>query len=172
MAGAQYRLRAGSPMPTQNSGEFVLHSFMAALSDIDVEECVTNLPASSSFIGQGAGLTSASYTQLPLKGGKHFRGQKANKETYVEEGGSSSVGSVDFIESNSVNISYTNMGIVQLSFTRISDGAGFNIADSVTIGGQTFDGFVMNATMQQIPGSQASESGGWYTTNVSMVATK
>ena len=173
MEGAQYRLRAGSPMPTQYIGSFVIHSFKAAISELQVEYCVTSLPTSTSFKGQGAGLVSASYSQLPLKGGKHFRGQRALSEEYITEGDvSGSTGSVDFIESNSVSISYNNMGIIQVNYTRVSNGPGFNITNSIEIGGQLFSGAVMNATMQQIPGSQGSESGGWYTTNVSMIAVK
>ena len=81
----QYRLRAGNPMPTGALGEFVLHTFMAEVNDIDVFACTDTLPASSQFRGQGGNLMSASFSRLNIKGGTIFSGKQVYAPTYVDE---------------------------------------------------------------------------------------
>ena len=83
--GQQYRLRAGSPMPVFGGGEFVLHTFMAEISDVDIYACTENLPASSDFRGQGGNLMSASFSRLNVKGGRIFSGKVVYAPTYVDE---------------------------------------------------------------------------------------
>lgn len=81
-----YRLRCGMPMPLAG-GEFVLHTFMAEHSQIDIELCATALPSSSDFRGQGGDLITASYSRLRNEGGGNlFQGKKVHQPTYVEEG--------------------------------------------------------------------------------------
>lgn len=80
-----YKLRAGSPMPTMDSGEFVLHTFMAELSRITIYACTESLPASSEFRGQGGDLVSASFSRLNIKGGDVFQGKKVYTPDYIEE---------------------------------------------------------------------------------------
>lgn len=82
--GTQYRLRAGSPMPTSVRGEFVLHSFMAANQDSVIETCEIQLLRSSDFQGQGGGFTSASYQRLPLTE-ERYSGKSTTSELYIEE---------------------------------------------------------------------------------------
>ena len=84
--GQQYRLRAGTPMPVRGAtGDFVLHTFMAEVSDIDIIACTESLPASSEFRGQGGNLMSASFSRLNVKGGNVFSGKKVYAPTYVDE---------------------------------------------------------------------------------------
>jgi len=82
--GEQYRLRAGTPMPVRG-GSFVLHTFMAEVSEINIIACTENLPASSEFRGQGGDLMSASFSRLNVKGGTVFSGKKVYAPTYVDE---------------------------------------------------------------------------------------
>lgn len=173
MGNFQYRLRAAAPMPTQQLGSFVLHSFMAAKSETIPELCIKDLPSSSSFQGQGADLTSANYSSLPLKGGEYFRGQKSIKETYVEENSFDGFsGSVAFIEAGSANVSYSVMGIAQVNYVLVTDSNNFETTRNLVLGTNTFNGHVMTASIQLIPGSEKSDAGGWYTTNISMVTVK
>ena len=81
----QYRLRAGTPMPVRGNGSFVLHTFMAEVSDIDIIACTEVLPASSDFRGQGGNLMSANFSRLNVKGGTVFSGKKVYAPTYVDE---------------------------------------------------------------------------------------
>ena len=83
--GINYRLRAGSPMPTEGGTDFIIHSFMALRSTSEMDSCATDLPASNEFMGQGGVLVSASYTKLPLSGGAVFKGKKSDNGAYVEE---------------------------------------------------------------------------------------
>jgi hypothetical protein len=97
VTGVQYRLRASAPMPvggtnygsaSYSAGEFVLHSFGAEISDVDLYDCTTSLPASSAFKGQGLGgdLISASFSRIGAKGGRHFQGRTVHAPTYGDEG--------------------------------------------------------------------------------------
>ena len=83
--GYQYRLRAGAPMPTKNSGVFVLHTFMAEKSQIDFVSCTDALPESKDFRGQGGELVSASFSQLAVAGGGIFSGKKTYSPEFIEE---------------------------------------------------------------------------------------
>jgi len=81
----QYRLRAGSPMPTKDAGRFVLHTFMAEKTEVDIVACTSSLPGSSDFRGQGGDYTSANFSRLGVKGGNVFSGKKMYQPTFVEE---------------------------------------------------------------------------------------
>lgn len=83
--GQQYRLRAGSPMPTQEVGNFVLHTFMAEVSEVDIISCTSTLPGSEEFRGQGGNLMSANYSRLNVKGGEVFNGKIVYSPSYVDE---------------------------------------------------------------------------------------
>ena len=83
--GQIYRLRAGNPMPTAGTGSFVLHTFMAEVSNIDIVACTDSLPASSEFRGQGGDLMSASYNRLNVKGGAIFTGKKVYSPQFIDE---------------------------------------------------------------------------------------
>jgi hypothetical protein len=83
--GQTYRLRAGSPMPAGAAGDFVLHTFMAEISDVDIFACTENLPASSQFRGQGGNLMSASFSRLNVKGGRIFSGKQVYSPEFVDE---------------------------------------------------------------------------------------
>ena len=83
--GQQYRLRAGSPMPIQTAGTFVLHTFMAEVSNFTVYACTSTLPGSSSFRGQGGDYISANFSRLNTKGGEVFSGRVVYAPTFVDE---------------------------------------------------------------------------------------
>jgi len=82
--GQTYRLRAGSPMPIRG-GNFVLHTFMAEVSEIEIQNCATRLPRSSDFRGQGGNMVSANFTRMSVKGGNHFSGKIVYNPTFVDE---------------------------------------------------------------------------------------
>lgn len=75
-----------------------------------------------------------------------------------------------FIECESLNISYNIMGIATITYTYISDNDSLNLNNTITVGGVQFDGWIMDVYQQPMPNTEDSESGGWYTTNVTMVA--
>jgi hypothetical protein len=83
--GQVYRLRAGNPMPINDDGGFVLHTFMAEKSDIDILSCTERLPGSEEFRGQGGKFMSASFSRLAAKGGGVFGGKIVYSPEYVEE---------------------------------------------------------------------------------------
>ena len=83
--GQQYRLRAGSPMPIQTAGVFVLHTFMAEVSDITIYACTSSLPGSTDFRGQGGNFISANFSRLNAKGGEVFSGKIVNSPSFVDE---------------------------------------------------------------------------------------
>jgi len=83
--GQTYRLRSGTPMPVENAGRFVLHTFMAEVSDIEMFSCTEDLPASDEFRGQGGDLMSASFSRLNIAGGKYFQGKKIYQPCFADE---------------------------------------------------------------------------------------
>jgi hypothetical protein len=84
--GQQYRLRAGAPMPVMNGG-FVIHTFMAELSQVDSYLCTEELPGSHEFRGQGGNYISASFSRLNVRGGDKFQGKIIHSPSYIEEDG-------------------------------------------------------------------------------------
>lgn len=83
----QYKLRAASPMPIAGggTGHFVLHTFMAEESDVDMITCTTDLPSTDDFRGQGGGLVSASFSRMNIVGGEYFQGKKVYNSVFIEE---------------------------------------------------------------------------------------
>lgn len=71
-----------------------------------------------------------------------------------------------FIECTSLNFSYDIMGLVTVSYTMVHNEASMTAVTSISAGGQTFNGYVMNASMNSVPNTQ-----GWYETHVTMIAT-
>lgn len=72
----------------------------------------------------------------------------------------------EFIDCASLNISFNVMGIATVSYTVVSDGPGFSTYDSISAGGQTFTGYVVNASVDQI-----LNTSNWYETHVTLIAT-
>ncbi len=58
------------------------------------------------------------------------------------------------------------MGIVTVSYTVVQDEFRFITYKTIEAGGQTFTGYVVNASLNQIPGTD-----GWFETHVSLIAT-
>jgi len=88
ITGKKYRLRAGAPMPTESDG-FVLHTFGADLSDVEVHFCTTSLPGSDEFRGQSGkedAYISANFSRLNIKGGNTFQGKIVKNLSWIEEG--------------------------------------------------------------------------------------
>jgi hypothetical protein len=83
--GEEYKLRASSPMPISGDGNFVIHTFMAAVHTLAVDTCTTSLPLSSSFVGQGGSNVSANFSRLPIKGGNYFQGRLNTGVAYKVE---------------------------------------------------------------------------------------
>lgn len=72
----------------------------------------------------------------------------------------------EFIDCTSLSISYNVMGIVTVSYTVIHNTFEIITYDTITAGGQTFVGYVINASVNQIPGTE-----NWYETHVTLLAT-
>lgn len=83
--GKQFRLRAGSPMPTGGHGSFVLHTFMAEENRVDAVMYTNNLPASSDFLGQGGEYISAQFSRLADRSGDVFQGKIIYKPKIIDE---------------------------------------------------------------------------------------
>jgi len=88
VTGKKYRLRAGSPMPIK-AGGFVLHTFGADISDVDIYICTESLPGSGEFRGQNGrsdAYISANFSRLNIKGGNTFQGKIVKNLTFDDEG--------------------------------------------------------------------------------------
>lgn len=72
----------------------------------------------------------------------------------------------EFIECTSLNISYNIMGLATVTYTVVHDTTGFVVYDTISAGGQTFVGYITNASMNQIPNTE-----GWYETHATLIAT-
>jgi hypothetical protein len=71
-----------------------------------------------------------------------------------------------FIDCTSLNISYNVMGIATVSYTVVHNVFEFITYETISAGGQTFTGYVINASLNQIPNTD-----GWYETHVTLLAT-
>lgn len=72
----------------------------------------------------------------------------------------------EFIDCTSLSFSYNVMGIVTVSYTVVHNDFSFVTYNSISAGGQTFSGYVTNASLNQIPSTQ-----GWFETHVTLLAT-
>lgn len=72
----------------------------------------------------------------------------------------------EFIDCSSLNISYNVMGIATVSYTVVHDSPGFVTYNSVNAGGLTFNGYVINASVDQI-----LNTSNWFETHVTLIAT-
>lgn len=71
-----------------------------------------------------------------------------------------------FIECTSLSFSYDIMGLVTVSYTMVHDTIELTVTTQVSAGGQTFRGYIIDASMNTIPKTK-----GWYETHVTMIAT-
>lgn len=71
-----------------------------------------------------------------------------------------------FIDCTSVNVSYNVMGLATISYTVVHQEEAFVTYDSLELGGQTFTGYIVNASLNKIP-----KTVGWYETQVTLLAT-
>ena len=72
---------------------------------------------------------------------------------------------VSFIDCTSLNISYDVMGLVTVSYTTVHNYFEYVIYTEISAGGQTFSGYVVNASLNKIPETV------WYETHVTLIAT-
>lgn len=72
----------------------------------------------------------------------------------------------EFIDCTSLNFSYNSMGIVTVSYTVVHNTFEFVTYDEITAGGQTFTGYIINASLNTIPGTE-----NWFETHCSLLAT-
>lgn len=77
----------------------------------------------------------------------------------------------EYYDCSAERISYNIMGIATVNYTIISDTSTPSLTTSFSAGGQSFNGVIMNYNTQLIPKSENSTNGGWYITNVTLVAT-
>lgn len=81
----EYKLRAGPPMPTQQSGSFVTHTFGVDKYRIIIKPVTDTIADSSEFRGQGGPYISASYSRLQDKSGLKFSGRLVYSPTFEDE---------------------------------------------------------------------------------------
>lgn len=188
--GQVAKLRAGSPLVIKKyvrdgSGRivkvdpndpvrFVLHTFMVEVNKVDFITCTSELPKSSDFRGQGGKLVSANFTRLNAVGGNVFSGKRVYEPFFVEEDYIRNIGTdvnqlgegeICFIDCTSLSLNYDIMGLVTISYTIIQNVKRFLVYKKLNFGGKEFVGWVTNVSLSPI-----KDSGGWFETNVSLVA--
>jgi hypothetical protein len=72
----------------------------------------------------------------------------------------------EFIDCTSLSVSYNIMGIATVSYTVVHNSFQFVTYNSISAGGQNFTGYVINASVNQIPNTE-----GWFETHVTLLAT-
>jgi len=72
----------------------------------------------------------------------------------------------EFIDCTSLNIGYNVMGIVTVSYTVVHNSFDFVTYNTISAGGQNFTGYVINASLNQIP-----NTANWFETHVTLLAT-
>ena len=72
----------------------------------------------------------------------------------------------EFIDCTSLNISYDTMGLATLTYTVVHDVVGFVTYKSISAGGQNFVGYIINASLNPIPGTV-----GWFETHCTLITT-
>jgi hypothetical protein len=74
---------------------------------------------------------------------------------------------VSFIECTSLNISYDILGVATITYTVVTDTSGLEgqLVNQITAGGQTFSGYITNASISPIPQTE------WYEINATLIAT-
>jgi len=83
--GYEFKLRAGPPMPTQQSGSFVTQTFGVDKYKIVIQPVTDEIVDSSEFRGQGGPYISASYNRLQDKSGLKFSGRLVYSPTFEDE---------------------------------------------------------------------------------------
>lgn len=169
-----YRLRASAPMPVRGSSgaNFVLHTFGAEISPVNIYECTQELRTSSEFRGQGGDLVSAQFSRLGDKD-LHFQGRETFAPDYVDETdffgdrtstANDTIDDAEFIECTSVNVSYDIMGLATVTYTIVSsDSVPDNVYEQLTLGGVLFTGYLTNRTSQRIQNTD------WWETSVTLI---
>jgi len=72
-----------------------------------------------------------------------------------------------FIECTSLSIQYDVLGVATVSYTVVTDTPDFagQLYNQITAGGQTFTGYITNASINSIPQTN------WYEINATLVST-
>lgn len=74
---------------------------------------------------------------------------------------------LEFIDCTSLSINFDIMGIATIGFTIMANTPGIKTRNSISVGGNTFNGYVTNVSCT--PLLNASK---WYANNITLVATK
>jgi hypothetical protein len=72
----------------------------------------------------------------------------------------------EFIDCTSLSVSYNVMGIATVSYTVVHNTYDFVTYSSISAGGQVFSGYIINASLNQIPNTE-----GWFETHCTLLAT-
>ena len=72
-----------------------------------------------------------------------------------------------FIECTSLSINYDILGVATITYTVVTDTAGLEgqLYNQIVAGGQTFSGYITNATITPIPQTN------WYEINATLIST-
>jgi hypothetical protein len=73
---------------------------------------------------------------------------------------------IEFIDCTSLSVSYNVMGVATVSYTVVHNVFDIVTYNTITAGGQTFSGYIINASMNQIPNTE-----GWFETHATLIAT-
>jgi|AntAceMinimDraft_10_1070366.scaffolds.fasta_scaffold266958_2 hypothetical protein len=76
----------------------------------------------------------------------------------------------EFIECESLSISYSIAGIATVNYTILSTGTGASPYSSINAGNQNFAGVITNVYTQMIEGTEGADPP-WYETHVTLIAT-
>lgn len=74
-----------------------------------------------------------------------------------------------FIECTSLSVSYDITGMATISYTVMADSSGMKAYNTISVGGQTFSGYVTSASVSIVPRTDANFAG-WYRTQVTLIA--
>jgi len=88
ITGIRYRLRTGAPLakdPSPVSDDFIIHTFMAECSRMEMFQYTDHLDASEDFRAQGGDLISANYKRLEINTGKGFSGSRVYNPDFIDE---------------------------------------------------------------------------------------
>lgn len=74
---------------------------------------------------------------------------------------------LEFIDCTSLSINFDIMGIATISFSIMANTPGIKTRNSITIGENTYTGYIANASCTPLLNSSR-----WYTNNITLIAIK
>ena len=73
---------------------------------------------------------------------------------------------IEFMDCTSLNISYSVLGLVTITYTMVHNKNEFVTLESITVGTTVFTGYIANASLNVIPKTE-----GWFETHATLIAT-